>query len=68
MSEWPTTQESRVGCPHANVRSRFIVRWTGFVNTGRHIGTNPVSLSALAICHSSLRSWQAEYHQYRFQG
>jgi len=34
----------------------------------RHIGNNPVSVSALAICHSSLRSWQVEYHQHRFQG
>jgi hypothetical protein len=34
----------------------------------RHIGINPVSVSALAICHSSLRSWQVEHHQHRFQG
>jgi hypothetical protein len=34
----------------------------------RHIGNNPVSVGALAICHSSLRSWQVEYHQQGFQG
>jgi len=59
--EYETAASEHVG----DSRKRLVVT---LANASRHIGINLVSVSALAICHSSLRSWQVEHHQHRFQG